>query len=63
MGSVGRPKSVLFSIGLTQRNAIQFLGNGDIIQKLPSLWTHYWRTGSDAVCSVFSMFVENAEPI
>jgi hypothetical protein len=49
MGKVGKPTSMLFSIGLAQHNAIRFLGKGDNIQKLPSLWTHYWRTGSDAV--------------
>jgi hypothetical protein len=45
----GIPKSLLFSIGLAQHNAIQFLGKGDTVRKLPSLWTSYWATGMDAV--------------
>jgi len=49
MGRVGKPKSMLFSIGSTQHYAIQFLGEGDNVRKLPSLWTQYWRTGTDAV--------------
>lgn len=43
LGTVGgaQPASTLFSIGLYQQEAIQFLGeNGDTI--LPSLWTDYF---------------------
>jgi hypothetical protein len=50
LGLVGKSKqNMLFSIGLTQDNAIQFLGKSDKFQRLPSLWTHYWRSGSEAV--------------
>jgi hypothetical protein len=43
------PESALFSIGLTQRNAIEFLGKGDKSQILPSLWTQYWQDETLAV--------------
>jgi hypothetical protein len=58
---IGRSKRMLFSIGLTQHNAIQFLGDGDDVQKLPSLWTHYWRTGRDAVCLPLATTIEETK--
>ena len=52
LGSVGTTAvSTLFSIGLTQEQAIQFDGaNGDV--SVPSLWTSYFSTELDAVCQV-----------
>jgi hypothetical protein len=48
-GNVGtKQASQLFTIGLLQQNAIQFLG-GDGLVKLPSLWTSYFGNEIDAV--------------
>ena len=45
--------STLFSLGLTQEQAIQFDGaNGDT--SVPSLWTDYFSTDLDAVSPGFS---------
>ena len=50
LGSVGAtPVSTLFSLGLTQEQAIQFDG-ADGIVSVPSLWTSYFATELDAVC-------------
>lgn len=49
-GNVGREmKSRLFSIGLLQQNAVQFLG-ADGLVPLPSLWTSYYANEVEAVC-------------
>jgi hypothetical protein len=49
LGRVGStPVSTLYSIGITQKNAVQFLGNGGL-HKIPSLWTSYLNE-DDAVC-------------
>jgi len=50
-GDVGsHPTSTLFTIGLLQKTAVQFLGaNG--VQSLPALWTSYFSTENSAVCS------------
>lgn len=42
------PEPVLFTIGLLQQSAIQFLGDGGI-EVLPALWTSYFRTEEQAV--------------
>ena len=49
LGSVdATPVSTLFSLGLTQEQAIQFDG-ADGIVSVPSLWTSYFATELDAV--------------
>jgi hypothetical protein len=49
LGRVGQaPKSSLFSIGLVQDNAVQFLGSNGI-SKLPSLWKSYFKDELTAV--------------
>ncbi|KAI0134147.1 glutaminase GtaA [Xylariales sp. AK1849] len=50
LGSVGADSvSTLFSLGLTQDNAITFLGEGDDLTTVPSLWKSYFSTDLDAV--------------
>jgi hypothetical protein len=54
LGRVGsNPISTLYSIGINQKNAVQFLGNGGL-HKLPSLWTSY-LSEDDAVISSLLM--------
>lgn len=50
LGSVSSStKSVLFSIGLCQKEAIQFLGEGDSVRTINSLWTDYFSDDLAAV--------------
>lgn len=43
LGSLGStPVTTLFTIGLLQQQAVQFVGNNGLVQ-LPSLWTSYWK--------------------
>lgn len=42
------PASTLFSIGLLQHEAIQFLGEGDL-RTLNSLWMSYFKSDLEAV--------------
>lgn len=54
LGAVGSESvSTLFSIGLTQDNAISFLGEGDGLTSVPSLWKSYFSSSLDAVCLVY----------
>jgi hypothetical protein len=54
LGDVGtRKSSTLFSIGLLQNPAIQFLG-AQGITALPALWASYFHTEESAVCSFSS---------
>jgi hypothetical protein len=48
LGSVTRPVSTTYSLGLAQEQAIQFDGATGIIP-LNSLWTSYWSSDADAV--------------
>lgn len=49
IGSVtGEPKSTLFTIGLLQQQAVQFLGASGL-QALPALWTSYFPSEESAV--------------
>lgn len=49
LGSVGsRAANALFTIGLCQDQAIQFLGSNGI-ESVPSLWTSYFSHDTDAV--------------
>ncbi|KAK6074358.1 glutaminase A [Seiridium cupressi] len=49
-GSVGSESvSTLFSLGLTQDNAISFLGEGSSLTLEPSLWKSYFSNGLDAM--------------
>jgi hypothetical protein len=49
LGHVGsEPQSRLFSIGLLQQNAVQFLGASGLV-KLPSLWKSYFANEAEAV--------------
>jgi hypothetical protein len=61
-GSVGAQSvSTLFSLGLTQDNAISFLGEGSSLTSVPSLWKSYFSSGLDAVRS-FGHNVEKKAP-
>jgi hypothetical protein len=49
LGSVGAtPVATLFTIGLAQQQAVQFVGNNGLVQ-LASLWTSYWTNGTGAL--------------
>lgn len=52
LGTVGSsPVSTLFTLGHAQEQAIQFAGaSGNVV--LPSLWTSYYSTELDAVCTL-----------
>lgn len=51
LGAVGSESvSTLFSIGLTQDNAISFLGEGEGLTSVPALWKSYFSSSLDAVC-------------
>ena len=49
LGSLGAtPVTTLFTIGLAQQEAVQFVGaNG--LEQLPSLWTSYWDSDVEAM--------------
>jgi hypothetical protein len=47
-----RPSNTLFTIGLLQKPAIQFLGTRGI-EILPALWTSYFGSEELAVCTYF----------
>ncbi|KAL4884746.1 hypothetical protein BJY04DRAFT_215199 [Aspergillus karnatakaensis] len=49
LGSIQSSTRVLFSIGLTQTEAIQYTGNSTTLSPVPSLWTSYFSTGLDAL--------------
>ncbi|KAK6864004.1 hypothetical protein PG990_006557 [Apiospora arundinis] len=50
LGAVGSESvSTVFSIGLTQENAISFLGEGSGLTTVPSLWKSYFSNGLDAM--------------
>lgn len=44
----GQPISTLFTIGLLQRQAVQFLG-AEGVKSLPALWTDYFSNEEKAV--------------
>lgn len=50
LGSVGsKAVSTVYTIGLTQDNAISFLGEGTSLTTVPSLWKSYFSSSIDAV--------------
>ncbi|KAL4757432.1 glutaminase GtaA [Aspergillus foveolatus] len=49
LGSISSSTRVLFSIGLTQREAIQYSGSSSTLSPLPALWTSYFSTALDAL--------------
>lgn len=53
LGSVTGSVSTLFTLGLTQENAIQFDGATGVVP-LRSLWTSYFSSETDAVSFLFS---------
>ena len=58
LGSVTGSVSTLFTLGLTQEEAIQFDGATGIIP-LNSLWTSYFSSETDAVSLLRQKFVES----
>ena len=49
LGAVTREaRETLFTIGLAQEKAIQFLGKDGLVD-VPSLWKSYWPKETDAV--------------
>ncbi|KAI1850635.1 hypothetical protein JX265_004345 [Neoarthrinium moseri] len=58
-GSVGSSSvSTLYSLGLTQDNAISFLGEGSGMTTVPSLWKSYFSNGLDAMTFFYNDFGE-----
>ncbi|KAL6237071.1 hypothetical protein BDW75DRAFT_249538 [Aspergillus navahoensis] len=49
LGSVTSSARALFSIGLTQRDAIQYTGSSSTLSPMPALWTNYFSTALDAL--------------
>ncbi|RDW86226.1 glutaminase GtaA [Aspergillus mulundensis] len=49
LGSISSSTSALFSIGLTQSQAIQYAGSSSTLSPVPSLWTSYFNTALDAL--------------
>lgn len=63
LGDVGsHPSSTLFTIGLLQNPAIQFLG-AQGITALPALWASYFHTEESAVSSTFSLALSSHDCI
>ncbi|KAI1178624.1 glutaminase GtaA [Nemania sp. FL0916] len=55
LGSVSEKSvNILFTIGLTQDNAIQLLGEGSDLTTYPSLWKSYFSSDLDAVTFFFN---------
>ncbi|KAL4781813.1 hypothetical protein BJX76DRAFT_369577 [Aspergillus varians] len=49
LGSIESTTGVLFSIGLTQPDAIQYTGSSDTLSPVSSLWTSYFNSALDAL--------------
>jgi len=50
LGSVGSvPVATTFQLSLHQKDAVQFLGEGQDVQVVPSLWTSYFSDDVSAV--------------
>ncbi|KAF3014023.1 hypothetical protein E8E14_010344 [Neopestalotiopsis sp. 37M] len=59
LGSVGSASvSTVFSLGLTQDNAISFLGEGSSLTSVPSLWKSYFANDLDAVTFFYNDYSE-----
>ncbi|KAG6182265.1 hypothetical protein E4U36_003461 [Claviceps purpurea] len=56
-GNVKSTVSALFTIGVAQKNAIQFTGQADQPQAVPSLWTSYFSE-QDMVTFFYNDFVD-----
>ncbi|KAI1350904.1 glutaminase GtaA [Xylaria sp. FL0043] len=62
LGSVGGDSvNTLFTIGLTQDNAVQLLGEGTDLTTYPSLWTSYFDSDLDAVTFFFNDYSEASD--
>lgn len=60
LGAVGQePISTLFTIGLLQQQAVQFLGASGL-ESLPALWTSYFTTEVDAVGTLLTLWSTEA---
>ncbi|KAE9976474.1 hypothetical protein BLS_002068 [Venturia inaequalis] len=55
-----QPKSTLFTIGLLQQQAVQFLG-ADGLQALPALWTSYFSSEESALLFFHNDFAHQSE--
>lgn len=51
-------REILFTIGLAQDKAIQFLGKNGLVE-VPSLWKSYWPKETDAVCFTPTHYFEH----
>ncbi|KAL2836099.1 hypothetical protein BJY01DRAFT_258783 [Aspergillus pseudoustus] len=49
LGFIQTTTDVLFSIGLTQLEAVQYTGNSDALTPVPSLWTSYFSSALEAL--------------
>ncbi|KAJ0424033.1 hypothetical protein BJY00DRAFT_299255 [Aspergillus carlsbadensis] len=49
LGFIQSTASVLFSIGLTQSEAVQYTGHSDTLTPVPSLWTSYFSSALEAL--------------
>ncbi|KAI1487959.1 glutaminase GtaA [Biscogniauxia mediterranea] len=62
LGSVGDDAvSRLFTIGLTQDDAIQLLGKGNNLTTYPSLWKSYFDSGLEAATFFFNDYAEASQ--
>ncbi|KAL4805552.1 hypothetical protein BDV18DRAFT_21455 [Aspergillus unguis] len=49
LGTIKSSTGVLFTIGLTQSDAIQFTGSSDTLSPIPSLWKSHFNSALDAL--------------
>ncbi|KAK6217602.1 hypothetical protein LQW54_003324 [Pestalotiopsis sp. IQ-011] len=60
LGSVSGSVSTVYSLGLTQDNAISFLGEGSSLTSVPSLWKSYFSTDLDAMTFFYNDYSESS---
>ncbi|KAI0388618.1 glutaminase GtaA [Xylariaceae sp. FL0594] len=60
LGPVQGPVNTLFTIGLTQDNAVRLLGKGDGLTTYPSLWKSYFGRDMDAVTWFYHDYSQSA---
>jgi hypothetical protein len=60
LGSVGStPVATTFQLSLHQNDAVQFLGEGQDVQVVPSLWTSYFSDDVSAVSDYYNISLLN----
>ncbi|KAH8671259.1 glutaminase GtaA [Xylariales sp. PMI_506] len=61
LGAVTGSVSTVFSIGYTQDEAVLFLGSGDDIEPVPSLWTSFFSSDLDAMSFFYNDYSTASE--